>query len=130
MVQFLALCAKQGLGLSHNRRGIQAVFLHQLRWLAAFPKLVLNGNKIHRCGVVGGQTLRHTAAETTETLVLFGHEDMSRFLCRCKQRFFVKRLDGMHVEDFCVNAVFGQFHRSLNRLPYEVATRGNGEVHA
>ena len=52
----------------------------------------------------------------------------SCFLSGLNQRLFIKRLDRVHVEDFCANAVFGEFDSSLNRLPHEVTTRGNGEV--
>src|SRR3546814_10405719 len=50
------------------------------------------------------------------------------FPYRLQDRFFVQRLDGMGVDDLCIDAQLSQFLSCLDRLPYQMAGCDDADI--
>ena len=77
---------------------------------------------------MGGQCLGNAASQSAESLVFFSHHHGACCAWRIPQGWFVQRFDGVDVEDFSMNALLGEFQRSLDRFPNQMTACGDGDI--
>ena len=81
----------------------------QLNGGAGLSEGVLNAETKHRNGIFFAKNLRNSRAETADNAVFFSGDDCAGFICRLDKNLPVNGLDGVNIDNPCVDSISFKF---------------------